>query len=121
GKGLAEADGGSQFSYAKGNPQEGCDDDADEDGAPHALDQHDHGDGQPEQGEQHRGVVQGHKFRDTRIETEQSGVFDADVGDENADTAADGVLKAFRDAFDNQLADFGYGNQNVDHTADEHH
>ena len=60
------------------------------------------------------GASVGSKFK-------EAGVFDSDISDEDADPAADCVLQAFRDRFDDHFSDFGYSDQNVDHPTDEYH
>ena len=54
-------------------------------------------------------------------EGEEADVQKADVGHEQADAAADGVLQHFRNGLDDDLTNLGDGDQNVDQAAQEHH
>ena len=54
-------------------------------------------------------------------EGEEADVQEADIGHEQADAAADGVLQHFRNGLDDDLTNLGDGDQNVDQAAQEHH
>ena len=54
-------------------------------------------------------------------EGEETDVEEADVGHEQADAAADGVLQHFRNGLDDHLTNLGDGDDDVDQTAQEHH
>ena len=56
-----------------------------------------------------------------RGELDQVGILQADIRHKDADAAADGVLDAFRDGLDDQFAETGNRDGDVDQTADEHH
>ena len=54
-------------------------------------------------------------------EGEEADVQEADVGHEQADAAADGVLQHFRNGLDDDLTNLGDGDENVDQATQEHH
>src|SRR5699024_9134412 len=45
----------------------------------------------------------------------------ADVSHKHADTAADGVLQTVGDSLDDEFTHFGYGDDDIEHTADKYH
>src|SRR5699024_8437434 len=67
------------------------------------------------------GLVQGGQGGHAAAEVDDPHVQKADVGDEDADAAADGVLEAAGDGLDDVLPDLGDGDEDVDEAADEDH
>ena len=121
-----------------GQAHRDADDRGDDDGQQHAALELEHGEHDGEQQAdqeqpQGRGVQRGQTRRGAggqalagglgvlRGEGDEVDVEHADVGDEDADAAADGVLQHGRDRLDDHLADLGDGDDDVDEAAQEHH
>ena len=130
GEGLGDGHGVGHGGHAERDADHGGDGDGQQQAA---LDlEHGEGDGQHQADEEHpqhrlveRGQARGRADRGgglgVRGEGDQVDVEHADVGHEQADAAADGVLQHFRDGLDDHLTDFGDGDDDVDQAAQEHH
>ena len=119
--GLGEADrlGGDGDAHRDAKQCGGHD--ADEDGALDLADQQDDGQGKADQKQPEGRLIEGGQRRHAGIKADDADIEKADVGHKDADTAADGVLQAARNGLDDVFTDFGDGDDDVQHAADEHH
>ena len=132
GEGVGDGHGVGHGGLAHRN----ADDRGDGDGDQHAAAYLEHGehDGQHQADDEQpdgrivhdgkaRGGLHGIAVLGVRLggEGEETDVEEADVGHEQADAAADGVLQHFRNGLDDHLTNLGDGDDDVDQTAQEHH
>lgn len=119
--GFGEADSILRGGYAHRNTDQGCHHNADEDRALDLQNQQDDGQRQPDQEKPERGLVQCRQSGDAGIKGDDLDVQQADIGDKNADAAADRGLQAAGNGLDNMLAELSDCDDNVDDAADKHH
>ena len=121
GTGFREADSVAGHGDAHGDAEESGDDDPDKDGALHVAYQQDDGQYQTDEEQPKRRLVQSGERRHTRTKVDDAHVQEAQVGDENADAAADSVLQAAGDGLDDEFTQLGHCNEDVDQAADKYH
>src|SRR5699024_2210067 len=103
--GLGKADGVAQGGDPHGDANDGGGHDADEDGALYVEHQQHDGDHQADDEQPQHGGVQGGHGGHAGAKVYEAHVQKADVGHEDADAAANGVLQAAGDGLDDELTD----------------
>lgn len=121
GTGFRKADRTAGSGDAHGDSQQGCKDDADEDSAPHAADQQNDRQYQPDQKQPERRPVQSGDGGNAGFKADNFHIQKTNIGYEHADAAADGILQADGDRFNDIFPQFCHGNQDIDQAAEEHH
>ena len=80
-----------------------------EDSAGHLAYQQDNGQDQADEEQPDSGVVQDSQSRYAGIKVHEAHIQEADISHKDADTAANGVLEALGNGFNDELADLGHG------------
>ena len=118
---VHKADGVAQLRHAKGDTDDGGCDNGDQNRALDLENEQNCDERQTNEEDPERGLIQGGECGNACAEINHADVEEADVSDENTDTAADCVLETQGNCLDDVLTDLRYGDENVKNAADKDH